>query len=388
MPEDCELCASEMRLVYAPEGSQRGLKVYLCPVCGLVQSLPRIDRAPRRPAAVSGGADWGNIRYGKGFRTDMALSAIARHSDMAAEQSCLDVGSNRGRFAKAFLAAAPHAHVTAVEPDERVAHSCAGMDRCDLIEARIEDATLADERFDIVHSCHTIEHLAHPLAVLRDHWRVMKPGGLLVLDCPNLDLVGSHDIVEEWFIDKHLYHFTATTLNAMLLAAGFAIVEPPNDADRENLFVVARKAVPVAVPAFDPAEAAKAEALIATYRETRPRNIAALQQVAAEIGTLMPDGVAVWGAGRIFDSLVRQGGLAADRLSALIDVHLKDHVAERFGCPLSAPEALAQLQPKTIVVMSRSFAAEIEHKARALVPDANIVRYSDLLDRALHRKTA
>ena len=121
----------------------------------------------------------------------------------------LDVGSNRGSFAKAFLDAAPNAHVTAVEPDERFADSCAGLPRTELIQARIEDVALADASFDIVHSCHTIEHLAHPFAALKDHARVLKPGGLLVLDAPNIALIGGDDILEEWFIDKHLYHFSA-----------------------------------------------------------------------------------------------------------------------------------------------------------------------------------
>jgi 2-polyprenyl-3-methyl-5-hydroxy-6-metoxy-1,4-benzoquinol methylase len=31
-----------------------------------------------------------------------------------------------------------------------------------LVQARIEDAPLETGRFDIVHSCHTIEHLAEP----------------------------------------------------------------------------------------------------------------------------------------------------------------------------------------------------------------------------------
>src|SRR5689334_7150962 len=93
----CELCRrAELSLAYEPHGSKRGLKVYLCEHCGLVQSLPRIDRAPRAPAAVSSGADWGNIRYGKGFRTQAALATLRRHLDLSADLSILDVGSNRG----------------------------------------------------------------------------------------------------------------------------------------------------------------------------------------------------------------------------------------------------------------------------------------------------
>ncbi len=37
---------------------------------------------------------------------------------------------------------------------------------------------------------------------------MLKHGGLLVLDAPNIALIGGDDILEEWFIDKHLYHFS------------------------------------------------------------------------------------------------------------------------------------------------------------------------------------
>lgn len=122
MNEICELCRRNgLEVVYRPERSTRGLSVYLCRHCGLVQSLPRVDRAQRASPAVSGGADWGNIRYGKGFRTGHALAVLKRHADFSADLAVLDVGSNRGSFARAFLEAAPNATIVAVEPDERVA---------------------------------------------------------------------------------------------------------------------------------------------------------------------------------------------------------------------------------------------------------------------------
>ena len=82
MNDTCELCQrAALEPIYKPEKSTRGLTVYLCSVCGLLQSLPRIDRAERAPPAVSAGADWGNVRYGKGFRTQIAVEALRRHGD-------------------------------------------------------------------------------------------------------------------------------------------------------------------------------------------------------------------------------------------------------------------------------------------------------------------
>jgi len=384
MSNDCELCHRDaLAQVYEPEHSPRGLKIYLCNHCGLVQSLPRIDRAPRKSAAVSGGADWGNVRYGKTFRTAAAMDALKRHANFNGEISLFDVGSNRGSFVRAFLDAAPNAEVLAMEPDERVAQSCAGLERAELIVSRVEDAPLESDRFDIIHSCHTIEHLAHPQAVLADHWRTLKPGGLLVLDAPNIAHLDEDDIIEEWFIDKHLYHFSARTLIRMVRAAGFDIVEAPDASDRANLLIVAAKSTnPVKAFGDDPLEVAEAERLIANYGATRARNLAALTALAADIATMAPRRVAMWGAGRLFDTLVTHGGFEPAMLSSLIDKHLKQHVGVRHGRALEEPEALTQSDPGVVIVMSRGFAKEIADEAKALAPKAEIIFYSDLLARA------
>ena len=380
----CDFCRQQLQPRYRPHRSTRGLTVHVCPHCGLVQSGPRIARTnARENAAVSGGADWGNVRYGKGFRTAQAMDALSRHADMGESLSLLDVGSNRGSFARAFLEAAPHAALTALEPDERFAQAAAGLPRTKLIQARIEDMAFADASFDIVHSCHTIEHLAEPFAALRDHARILKQGGLLVIDAPNIALIGGDDIVEEWFIDKHLFHFSARSLSRMITAADFSILEHVDPADAINLLFVARKNTRTNGPvAADLAEAEQADRLIARYRQTRARNLAALTGAARELTALKSRRIALWGAGRLFDLLVSEGGFDPSVLTLLIDTHLRDHMDSRHGMTLSPPEALTRKPVDTIVVMSRGFAREIAAQAALLAPGAQIILYSDLLARA------
>lgn len=381
----CGFCGhADLAFALLPDGGTRGLKVHVCRHCGLVQSTPRIARtADRHGAAVSGGADWGNVRYGKGFRTDVMLAMLARHADLGAPLALLDVGSNRGSFAGAFLAKAPHARLTAVEPDERFADACAKLERTELVRARTEDTTFADASFDIVHSCHTIEHLADPFAALKDHARVLKPGGLLVLDAPNIALIGGDDIVEEWFIDKHLFHFSARTLARMIEAAGFEIIQRNDPADAINLLFAARKTcAPQNAIAPDPAEAATAMALMTRYAHTRARNLAALDVAARALEALRPQRIALWGAGRLFDLLVRQGGFDPSGLALLIDSHLMKHMPDRHGVALSPPEALSDASADVVVVMSRGFADEISAAVRARAPRARIILYTDLLARA------
>jgi SAM-dependent methyltransferase len=378
----CDFCrSSKLDPVYKPDGSTRGLTVYLCGHCGLVQSAPRIARTQERhAAAVSGGADWGNVRYGKGFRTSQALDALARHADLSAPLTLLDVGSNRGSFVTAFAAAAA---ITAVEPDERYADSSAGLPRTQLIQARIENIALAASHFDIVHSCHTIEHLAEPFAALQDHARVLKNGGLLVIDAPNLALLGGDDIVEEWFIDKHLFHFSAQTLRRMIVAAGFEIVEENDPRDAVNLLFVARKkGVPTDHIAADPAEVSAAHDLLARYQATRSHNLLALRQAADALNAMAPRRLALWGAGRLFDLLVRDGGFDPRTLALLIDTHLKKHMSERHGVALSDADALSRVPVDAVIVMSRMFADEIAAQVKARAPGAQIILYADLLAEA------
>ena len=133
---------------------------------------------------------------------------------------------------------------------------------------------------------------------------------------------------------------------------------------------------------------ANAQDLIARYVATRARNLMALTAVAAELVQLAPRGVALWGAGRLFDSLVVHGRFDPKALTLLIDTHLKSLVGERHGCMLADPEALSESDAGVVVVMSRDFAGEIAARAKSLSPHAEIVLYSDLLSRARTRLAA
>jgi hypothetical protein len=211
----------------------------------------------------------------------------------------------------------------------------------------------------------------------------------LLIDAPNIALIASDDILEEWFIDKHLYHYSAGTLSRLLHAGGFEVIDGPDPSDRENLLFAARKRAVAARPiARAPREADHALDLVNRYVTNRARNRAALTKVAAEITSMSSKRIALWGAGRLFDALVQHGGFDPKSLTLLIDTHLKLHMDERHGMKLSAPEDLAAANPGLIVVMSRAFAGEISKIAKTQVPQAEIVLYSDLLSRARGLKAA
>jgi hypothetical protein len=169
----------------------------------------------------------------------------------------------------------------------------------------------------------------------------------------------------------------------MIEAAGFTIVAEPDPSDLTNLLFVARKTrTPAPQISPDLVEVARAQSMIQRYRGTRAVNRAALISAARELNNLKPQRVALWGAGRLFDSLVLAGGFDPKALSLLIDAHLIQYMQERHGVKLSRPDALGTTPVDVIVAMSRAFSKEITAEAKRLAPNARVILYADLLARA------
>ena len=64
-----------------------------------------------------------------------------------------------------------------------------------LVQGDAQGLPFANESFDIVVSCETIEHVPDVKRALREMWRVTRPGGKLFLTTPNYaNLMGLYDL--------------------------------------------------------------------------------------------------------------------------------------------------------------------------------------------------
>jgi len=80
--------------------------------------------------------------------------------------------------------------------------------------------------FDVVTMWHSLEHVHHPLDILREAYRVLAPGGKLVVATPNIESLPYYWFGQSWFgldLPRHLTHFTPKTLRDMLSTAGFVV---------------------------------------------------------------------------------------------------------------------------------------------------------------------
>lgn len=145
----------------------------------------------------------------------------------------LDVGCAKGNF----LGAARESgwQVKGVELSDYAAQRARaerGLDVFDgSLRVAIETGFVAPESFDVVTMWDTAEHLTEPLAVFRDCWSLLKPGGLLFVQTLNVDSDRAKKEGTGWHFfrpPKHLVYYGERTLKGYFERAGFRIVRNDN----------------------------------------------------------------------------------------------------------------------------------------------------------------
>lgn len=90
----------------------------------------------------------------------------------------------------------------------------------------LEHAQLEGESFDFVHMSHVIEHLVHPLLTLSHVASLLRPGGRIYVETPNIDSLAFRWSRERWFpleTPRHLWLFSRPTLQHALAQCGLVV---------------------------------------------------------------------------------------------------------------------------------------------------------------------
>ena len=90
----------------------------------------------------------------------------------------------------------------------------------------LEEAALDGNSIDVVLMMHVIEHVPDPFGTFKEVYRVLKPGGLFVLETPRYDtlmfkLLGKRE--RSVSCDGHIYFFTSDTLRKLATNASFKV---------------------------------------------------------------------------------------------------------------------------------------------------------------------
>ncbi len=380
---DCDFCrTSTLVPLYAVPESKRGMKVMMCSRCSLVHSVQTKTAGGKRAVRISSDADWGNIRIGKTIAFERHRQILEQSIPWERMRTVLDVGASRGTFIVWVHTRHPRIAVAAIEPDATVTGDYEKSRWVTLYQKRFEDVSLPHESFDLVYCCHTLEHVASARETLLSMHRLLKTGGYLVLDVPNIDVIGDDDVVEEFFIDKHTFHFSRGLLMDYLKHMGFAIVNGSNDTDRSNIVVIAKKVRPAndrIVIAKRGNDVARMKRLIDGYKTTLSANRKTMKKIGRMLNAFMErQRVVFWGGGRIFDALVTYGGLDPSKSAGLIDTYLAGTVKDVHGVAVSDPYILRMTNPHVVIVLAKSSQREIIARIRRF-GIINIISFRTLL---------
>lgn len=157
------------------------------------------------------------------------LAATERLNDLkrfVAGGRLLEIGCSTGEM---LAAASSSFTVTGVEADER--NICvARAQGLECFDGTLSEARFPNQYFDVVALYHVIEHFRSPRIELREMYRVLKPGGLLVIETPNIATIWFQLLGARWrqFIPDHLFFFTPQTITRLCQENGFELRELRN----------------------------------------------------------------------------------------------------------------------------------------------------------------
>jgi 2-polyprenyl-3-methyl-5-hydroxy-6-metoxy-1,4-benzoquinol methylase len=136
----------------------------------------------------------------------------------------VEVGPGFGTFAA--LAGEAFDRVVAIEPTPELAAACRERG-VEVVEKAVEDVTDEVTGADVVCAFEVVEHLFEPRRFLEVCANLLRPGGLLVVSCPN---ALGFDIAQlgavSWAIDpEHVNLFNPDSLSLLLDDSGFEVLD-------------------------------------------------------------------------------------------------------------------------------------------------------------------
>lgn len=135
----------------------------------------------------------------------------------------LDVGCGSGVLLARMKSLGWEVQGVEVDPGGVAAARARGVS---VHQGQLADAKFPVNHFDAVHSAHVIEHVHDPVALLRECFRILKPGGRLVILTPNTASFGHQHFGSAWLnLDppRHLILFNQATLRRAAEQQGFVV---------------------------------------------------------------------------------------------------------------------------------------------------------------------
>jgi 2-polyprenyl-3-methyl-5-hydroxy-6-metoxy-1,4-benzoquinol methylase len=244
-PIPCNLCGSaDIEEIALQDRQGRYLRTTICRRCGLVWSNPRpTEEEVRRYYSRQYRLDYkGRSTPSLRHIARSGRGALSRYRDMMPflrpDDVILDVGAGGGELV--YMLRQLGYDARGIEPDERYARHARGALGVPVETGFVQDASFPPNGFSVATLYHSLEHVEDPGGILSRLKQWLRPGGLLIVEVPNVEAVCQAP--HHRFHFAHFYSFNRQTLEALGRKAGFEPVQTATSEDGGNLTCVFRSA--------------------------------------------------------------------------------------------------------------------------------------------------
>lgn len=233
--EPCPVCGSapavELARVPDPLGlSDEPYGLVRCGSCGLVRTQPRPDGDSlslyyQDVYSGQGGDEMHDAQTNQGlwYVNEARWKLVGPHAQLGPGDRVLDVGCGYGAWL-AFVHGRSGCELFGIDSDAGSIERNLCRDHGTLRVTELDDAAFPSDHFAMASMIHSLEHVRHPVATLRELRRVLRPGGVAIIEVPNFASFLRVLFGRQWFpllVPQHLQHFEPATLGRALREAGF-----------------------------------------------------------------------------------------------------------------------------------------------------------------------
>ncbi len=200
-------------------------RVVKCKKCGLMYINPRI-KPELIFAGYSEGEDLNFVSQAKGRELTFARSLKLIHKFRKGKKGrILDIGTAGGSFL--HVARKKGWDVYGCEPNKWLCKWGKEHYGIDIKPGDVFQQNYPDAYFDVVTLWDVLEHTPDPKKALKECRRIMKPGGLLVVNYPDCGSWLARLMGRKWifYLSVHLYYFTPKTIRKILARSGFKTIK-------------------------------------------------------------------------------------------------------------------------------------------------------------------
>jgi len=143
------------------------------------------------------------------------------------QNSLIEIGAGFGTFCDELKSRNVFNKIIAIEPTPELAATCRSKG-LETIESTIENVHFDEkDKFDVAVSFEVIEHLFNPAEFIAHMVRLIQPGGMLMLTCPNgqgfdIETLGPLSTTVD---HEHLNYFNPGSLAGLLKRHGMELIE-------------------------------------------------------------------------------------------------------------------------------------------------------------------